>query len=225
MALAWPRVHANRHGMSQSPSDYLILDTILLAVKAWTMVALDDSVPGEPTYRWKEHESLHDTLTRYLPLPHPLYQNKLELGDRHVPSQQQQEQLLQQQQTEPLQQQGQPEQQKDQLQQQHSQPQQQQQQTHQPNEQQQLANSSGGTASIDLLATSIQQQDYKDADRNREFEGFFTFCDMTRLSSIKIRWTNNFLSHLRVRKLREPGFTTTIFVFHHATVLPAIAAA
>ena len=170
-----------------------MLDTILLAIKAWSIVALEDFAPGEPTYLWKNDESLNDTLKRYLPLPHTPSQDTPPVRyQRATPSPPPSPPPPQT-----------------------------------PQQSQNQANASASSSS----STALRQQEdrpphphpLEDTDRNREFEGFFTFHDMHRLSSFKIRWTNNFLSHLRVRKLRERGFTITIFVFHHATVLPAIA--
>lgn len=57
-----------------------------------------------------------------------------------------------------------------------------------------------------------------------EFTGYFTFFDMERLAGFRIVWTDNFLSHLRMRKHRELGFSITIFVFHHASLLRLIQA-
>jgi len=65
-----------------------------------------------------------------------------------------------------------------------------------------------------------RQADSPEFDCDDEFSGFFTLYDMERLAGFKFRWTNNLLSHLKARKLREPGFTTTVFIFHHATILP-----
>jgi hypothetical protein len=76
-------------------------------------------------------------------------------------------------------------------------------------------NSTGG-ANHSNAATC---HDGKEPNCDLEFSGFFTLCDMDRLAGLTIRWTDNLLSHLLVRKLREPGFTTTVLVFHHATVL------
>ena len=82
-----------------------------------------------------------------------------------------------------------------------------------------------GSFALGRTETMGQWEDPGSTDRDREFEGFFNFHDMDQLSGFHIRWTNNFLSHLRVRKLRHRdfAFTITVFVFHHATILPAIA--
>jgi hypothetical protein len=58
----------------------------------------------------------------------------------------------------------------------------------------------------------------------REFPDYFTLCSMNRLVGFEVHWTYNLLDHLRVRKLRKNGFTTHVYVFHHATVLNRIAA-
>jgi hypothetical protein len=58
-----------------------------------------------------------------------------------------------------------------------------------------------------------------------EFPDYFTLCSMSRLVGFEVHWTYNLLDHLRIRKLRKNGFTTHVFVFHHATVLNRIAAA
>jgi hypothetical protein len=67
-----------------------------------------------------------------------------------------------------------------------------------------------------------KDDDPPEPDCDLEFSGFFTLHDMDRLAGFVIRWTDNFLSHLRVRRPREPGFTTTVFIFHHAAILANI---
>ena len=155
------------------------------------MVALEDVAPGEPTYRWKNDESLNDTLKRYLSLPPtPSQDTPPVTGQRATPSPPPSPPPPQT-----------------------------------PQRSQNQANASASSSSNNALRQREDRHSHplEDIDRNREFEGFFTFYDMHTLSGFQIRWTNNFLSHLRVRRLREGGFTHYIFVFHHATVLPAIA--
>lgn len=75
-----------------------------------------------------------------------------------------------------------------------------------------------GTTNPATIA-AIAETSQEEPDRDLELVGFFTLCDMDRLAGFAIRWTDNLLSHLLARRLREPGFTTTVFVFHHATIL------
>ncbi|RYP72794.1 hypothetical protein DL771_003978 [Monosporascus sp. 5C6A] len=57
---------------------------------------------------------------------------------------------------------------------------------------------------------------------DREFTDYFTLCGMNRLVGFQIQWTSNLLDHLRLRKLRANGFSTYVYVFHHAAVLERI---
>jgi len=61
-------------------------------------------------------------------------------------------------------------------------------------------------------------------DFNLEFPDYFTLCSISRLVGFKVEWTYNLLDHLRIRKPRQDGFSTHIYIFHHATVLNWIAA-
>jgi len=163
-----------RHIKINCPDAESAMKAVELAVKAWTMMALNDSSPGEPPYAWLEDESLNDTLTKYLPAPQTSPNKLARVPFRRYTS---------------------PFGRKDEI-------------------------NGGDDYEADALVTP---PDLDSIDQDREFSGFFTFRDMNHFCGFKIRWTNNFLSHLRVRKVRERGFTVTVFVFHHATVLPAIA--
>ena len=51
----------------------------------------------------------------------------------------------------------------------------------------------------------------KDVDFNLEFPDYFTLCSISRLVGFKVEWTYNLLDHLRIRKLRQDGFSTHIY--------------
>ncbi len=76
------------------------------------------------------------------------------------------------------------------------------------------------------LAFAVVQDDPVDTDCDLEFPDYFTLYHMHRMSGFSIKWVDNLLDHLRLRKGHDPEtahFVTTVYVFHQVTALAGIA--
>ena len=59
----------------------------------------------------------------------------------------------------------------------------------------------------------------QDNEPIREFSDLFNLWDIKRLAGLEIRPTDNLLDHLLLQKHSDRKFTSTVFIFYHATLL------
>ncbi|KAK6829368.1 exonuclease family protein [Apiospora arundinis] len=71
----------------------------------------------------------------------------------------------------------------------------------------------------------IDQPQYSpvQVDRGESFPGYFTLRDMEYMGNFEVRFTDDLLNHLQMRRFRDSSFRPSVYIFQHAAVLEWLA--